>query len=187
MNYKKGEIIIVNNNSYEIISLLGRGKGGYSYLAKNNGKLVVLKKIHHEPCNYYNFSNKILSEKNDYYRLLDININIPKMIDIDIENEIIIKEYIEGKTIFELVKDDVNIDSYIPQILDMAEKAKRKEINIDYFPTNFIVNNDKLFYIDYEVNDYHDEWNFNNWGIRYWSKTKEFNEYLKTLKKERKQ
>ena len=85
------------------------------------------------------------------------------------------------------MKDDVNIDSYIPQILDMAEKAKRKEINIDYFPTNFIVNNDKLFYIDYEVNDYHDEWNFNNWGIRYWSKTKEFNEYLKTLKKERKQ
>lgn len=186
MNYKIGEKIIVNNKSYEIISLLGHGKGGYSYLAKNNEKLVVLKKIHHEPCNYYSFSNKILSEKNDYLKLLDADINIPKMIDIDIENEIIIKEYIEGKTIFELVRDDIGVINYLPIVLDMAEKAKSKGMNIDFFPTNFIAKDNELYYIDYECNDYHEEWNFNNWGIKYWSKTKEFNDYLKSLKEEEK-
>lgn len=33
--------------------------------------------------------------------------------------------------------------------------------------------------IDYECNAYMEEWNFENWGIKYWSKTKEFLEYAK--------
>lgn len=37
-------------------------------------------------------------------------------------------------------------------------------INIDYFPTNFIVGNELLWYIDYECNDYMEEWNFENLG-----------------------
>ena len=36
-----------------ILRLLGRGKGGYSYLADCNGQRVVVKQIHHEPCDYY--------------------------------------------------------------------------------------------------------------------------------------
>ena len=37
----------------------------------------------------------------------------------------------------------------------------------------------ELFYIDYECNDYMEEWDFENWGIKYWSKTPEFLEYYK--------
>lgn len=51
--------LLVSGKSYEIIKLLGKGKGGYSYLAKGNLGLVVLKQIHHDPCSYYNFGNKI--------------------------------------------------------------------------------------------------------------------------------
>ena len=32
--------------------------------------------------------------------------------------------------------------------------------------------------IDYECNNYMDEWNFENWGIKYWSKTPEFIDYM---------
>ena len=53
-----------------------------------------------------------------------------------------------------------------------------KGINIDYFPTNFVVENGKIYYIDYECNNYMDKWNFENWGINYWSKTPEFLKYL---------
>ena len=53
----------------------------------------------------------------------------------------------------------------------------RAKTNIDYFPTNFILQNDVLYYVDYECNDYMDEWNFENWGIKYWSKTPEFIKY----------
>ena len=40
----------VNGVSYEIKKLLGKGKGGYSYLAVKDGQEYVLKQIHHEPC-----------------------------------------------------------------------------------------------------------------------------------------
>jgi len=55
-------------------------------------------------------------------------------------------------------------------------------INIDYFPTNFVVQNEELYYIDFECNDYMDEWNFENWGIKYWSKTDVFMKYVETHK-----
>ena len=42
--------------------------------------------------------------------------------------------------------------------------------------------NEELYYIDYECNDYMDEWNFENWGIKYWSKTDAFREYVETHK-----
>ena len=172
------ETMTVNKIEYDIIKLLGKGKGGYSYLAERDGKQYVLKQIHHEPCSYYTFGNKIEAENNDYKRLLDAGIRIPKLIDIDIENERIIKEYIEGDTIFDMVKDDISVEPYMGQIREMADKAKTAGLNIDYFPTNFVVQNGLIYYIDYECNEYMDEWNFENWGIKYWSKTPEFIEYL---------
>lgn len=170
--------IAVNTKEYTIIKLLGKGKGGYSYLAEKNGKRVVLKQIHHEPCSYYTFGNKIEAEQNDYQRLLSAGIRIPKMIDIDIEHERIVKEFIDGETIFDMVKNDVSVEPYMEQIRTMAEQAKLAGLNIDYFPTNFVVQNGLIYYIDYECNNYMDEWNFENWGIKYWSKTPAFIEYL---------
>lgn len=38
----------VNENSYEILKLLGKGKGGYSYLASDGTQKYVLKQIHHK-------------------------------------------------------------------------------------------------------------------------------------------
>lgn len=59
----------VCKKEYTVIRLLGHGKGGYSYLAEREGVQVVLKQIHHEPCDYYRFGNKIEAENNDYGRL----------------------------------------------------------------------------------------------------------------------
>ena len=61
----------------------------------------------------------------------------------------------------------------------MAELAKKAGLNIDYFPTNFVVCDGLIYYVDYECNPYSDEWNFENWGIKYWGRTPEFEEYLK--------
>ena len=72
----------VNNIEYNVIKLLGKGKGGYSYLVELDNKNYVLKQIHHEPCSYYTFGNKIESELNDYKRLLNTNINITFIINI---------------------------------------------------------------------------------------------------------
>ncbi len=173
------KIISVNRVNYEIINLLGHGKGGYSFLALSCGKKVVLKQIHHEPCDYYTFGNKIEAEKNDYRRLTEAGIRIPAMISVDDISEIIVKEYIEGPTIFEMVRDGTSVEPFLIQIREMAELARKAGLNIDYFPTNFVVQDHLIYYVDYECNQYMDEWNFENWGIKYWSRTPEFEEYLK--------
>ena len=172
--------VTVCGKEYEIVRLLGHGKGGYSYLAEADGKQFVLKQIHHEPCNYYSFGNKIEAECRDYNRLSDAGIRIPKMVAVDIESERIVKDYISGKTVFECVRDGIDIQPYLVQVRDMAALAKAAGLNIDYFPTNFVIQNGLIWYVDYECNEYMDEWNFENWGIKYWSHTAEFEDYLKT-------
>lgn len=162
--------MLVNQAEYNIIRLLGRGKGGYSYLAERDGKYYVLKQIHHEPCDYYTFGNKIEAEKNDYARLSETGIRIPRMIDIDIQNERIIKEYIDGPTISELVEAGEMKDEYISQVREMADMARNAGLNIDYYPTNFVVQDHLIYYIDYECNTYMDEWSFDTWGVQYWRK-----------------
>ena len=175
-------IMTVNDKEYKILRLLGKGKGGYSYLATDGENQYVLKQIHHEPCDYYQFGNKIEAEINDYKRLSDIGIRIPQMYDVDIPNERILKEYIEGDTIYDIVLQDRMKDSYFEQVREMCRLLYPKNTNIDYFPTNFVVQNGLLYYIDFECNNYMDEWNFENWGIKYWSKTKEFLEYVNSHK-----
>ena len=170
--------MVVNGIEYTVTKLLGHGKGGYSYLALHDGKHVVLKQIHHEPCNYYSFENKIEAERHDYDRLKNAEIRIPKMIDIDVDAERIVKEYIEGETIFDMVRNGKSVVAYINQVREMAAQAKAAGLNIDYFPTNFVVQDGLIYYVDYECNNYMEEWNFENWGIKYWSQTPEFKAYL---------
>lgn len=177
------EIIKVNEKEFKIIKLLGKGKGGYSYLVSDSKGKYVLKQIHHEPCEYYQFGNKIEAELADYNKLYSTGIRMPKMLDIDIKNERILKEFIDGSTIYELVLENKVNENYIKQVKDMCDILYPLNINIDYFPTNFIVNNDFLWYIDYECNNYTDEWNFENWGVKYWSKTLELIEYYNNNKK----
>lgn len=171
--------IAVNEKEYEILKLLGKGKGGYSYLASDGARKYVLKQIHHEPCDYYQFGNKIEAEINDYERLKKIGIKIPAMIDTDIEKERILKEFIDGETIYELILRDKMHPEYVEQLRGMCALLYAAHTNIDYFPTNFVVQNGDIYYIDYECNKYMDEWNFENWGIKYWSKTPEFLQYVK--------
>lgn len=168
----------INGVEFQIVRLLGKGKGGYSYLAERDGQQFVIKQIHHEPCDYYQFGNKLKAELRDYAHLSEIGIPMPKMLDVDTEQERILKEYIEGETVMDMVKRDCNLSECIAQVQQMCTLLYPAQTNIDYFPTNFVMQDGTLYYIDYECNPYSDQWNFENWGICYWSKTPEFLQYL---------
>ena len=172
------EIMDVCGREFRMIKLLGHGKGGYSYLVTDGEGEYVLKQIHHEPCAYYTFGDKIQSELRDYERLKAIGIPMPELLAVDVEKERILKEYVSGDTIFDLVLRDEMRPEYIEQMKAMCGKLYPANTNIDYFPTNFIVRDGAIVYVDYECNDYMDEWNFENWGVRYWSMTDEFRQYL---------
>ncbi len=164
------ERMSVNGKEYDVRKLLGKGKGGYSYLVSDGESQYVLKQIHHEPCDYYQFGDKLQSERDAYRWLKQIGIRMPELIEVDVERERILKEYIEGSTISELVQQDRMQPAYLEQVQAMCALLYAANTNIDYYPTNFVVREGELFYIDYECNQYMEEWNFENWGVKYWRK-----------------
>lgn len=168
------ESMTLNDRCFQVLRLLGKGKGGYSYLVSDGEGEYVLKQIHHEPCDYYTFGDKLASELGDYEKLTAIGIPMPKLLEVDKTQERILKEYIRGETIDRLVLRDEMIPDYLTQMKSMCEKLYGANTNIDYYPTNFVVQNGLLYYIDFECNPYMEQWNFENWGVKYWSKTPEF-------------
>ena len=164
----------VNERDYTVLSLLGHGKGGYSYLVTDGQNRYVLKQIHHEPCSYYTFGDKLQSELRDYERLKALEVPMPQLLAVDRARERILKEYIPGPTVYELVKEDRMEPTYLAQIRDWCSRLYAANTNIDYFPTNFIVRDGRLWYVDYECNDYMEQWDFEHWGVKYWSQTPEF-------------
>lgn len=174
------EYLYVNDQSYEVIKLLGKGKGGYSYLVSSGQDFFVLKQIHHEQCDYYQFGDKLQSEINDYHTLSKLGIRMPKLLQVDKKQERILKEYILGETILQRICQDQMKPEYFDQIHSMCQLLYQNHLNIDYFPTNFIVQDDLLYYIDYECNSYMEQWDFEHWGYQYWSKTEQLQTYLST-------
>lgn len=163
------EYISVNGKEYGVLKLLGKGKGGYSYLVCDEEKnRYVLKQIHHEPCEYYQFGDKLQSELRDYQRLKEIGIPIPELLDADVKSERILKTYIDGPTVAELVERGAMRPEYYDQIHEMCRLLYPANTNIDYYPTNFIVQDGRLWYIDFECNDYMEQWDFEHWGRQYW-------------------
>ena len=65
----------------------------------------------------------------------------------------------DNKTIYELALEDKVKSTYINQLKEMCDILYPLNINIDYFPTNFIVQDEQIWYIDYECNNYMEEWN----------------------------
>ena len=134
----------VDHRDFQVLKQLGKGKGGYSYLVTDGDNRYVLKQIHHEPCDYYQFGNKMEAELRDYRRLQAVGIPMPRLLDADMENERILKEYVEGETVYTLIcRNEMNPD-FEAQVRKMCDALYPAGLNIDYFPTNFVARDGKL-------------------------------------------
>lgn len=176
------QIMTVNDRNYQVISLLGKGKGGYSYLVTDGTTQYVLKQIHHEPCDYYTFGDKLGAELYAYDRLTACGVPMPRLLDSDRETERLLKEYIPGPTVLDMVVDGTLPPACMEQMEALCTRLYANNLNIDYFPTNFVLHKGTLYYVDYECNPYMEQWDFAHWGIHYWSMTPTLQEYLANRK-----
>jgi len=175
-----GETIRFGGKSYLVKKLIGKGKSAYSYLIINDFDRLVLKAIHDEPCPYYEFQDKLNAELAAYKQLVQIGINVPELIGVDEEKKWIIKDFIHGNTAAQLVSMNRMGDDQLKQLSEMAKTASKAGLNLDYFPTNFVWGCKKMYYIDYEINPYHENWNIRNWGLYYWVNVEGMRKYLET-------
>ncbi len=164
-----------------IIRRLGKGKAGFSYLAQHRAGNVVLKLMHNESSVYYNMpDDRIGAEISAYSRLKTLGMPVPKLLCFDTEKQYLVKDYIEGETAAEWIARGGDVENAVPQLMWMAAKLARHDLNMDYFPTNFVWTGKKLYYIDYEVNAYSKEWDLFNWGLYYWANGRGFNRFFQT-------
>lgn len=173
------EFLTLNGIEYQILRLLGKGKGGYTYLAERDGARYALKQIHHEPCDYYQFGDKLAAELADYEKLSALNVPIPRLLDVDREQERLLKELLPGETVYQLVLRGMVEPWHLEQVGALSQALRQAGLNIDWFPTNFMCRDGVLYYVDYECNGYMEQWSFENWGILYWSRTPEFDAYAR--------
>ena len=162
------EYITVNEKIYTVEALLGRGKGGYSYLVTDGAAEYVCKQIHHEPCDYYTFGDKLASELRDYERLRELGLPLPRLLDVDREGERLLKEYIPGPTAERLRDAGALPPGWEARLEEMCALLYPAGLNIDWYPTNFIWWRERLWYIDYECNPYDPQWDLEHWGRQYW-------------------
>lgn len=152
-----------------VIKHIGKGKSGNSYLAEYQKNHVVLKEMHDEEVPYYTFTkSKIEHELDSYQKLAMVDIKIPKLLFHSREHDYLIKEYIDGLTATQCIVNNALMRTHLHAMLRLEELCKASGINIDYFPSNFVIAGNDVYYIDYEFNTYSEEWNFRNWGIYYW-------------------
>ncbi|NLO91109.1 MAG: hypothetical protein GX410_03840 [Elusimicrobia bacterium] len=166
---------------YKVRQFLGKGKSGHVYLIENEDGFKVLKVIHDEEVPYYHVADKMGAELEWYKRLRNTSIKIPVMHEYDLERKYLIKDFLCGTVGSEAVAASRVSDRVFSQLFSYAMELETGNINIDYFPANFLITtSEDLYYVDYEANPYSEEWNLLNWGIYYWVNNQGMKKFLKT-------
>lgn len=173
------QVLSVGGREYAVLRLLGKGKGGYTWLAEGGGARYALKQIHHEPCDYYQFGDKLAAELRDYETLTALGVPLPRLLDVDRGAELLLKEFLPGETVYQLLLRGGVEPWHREQARGLSRALRAAGLNIDWFPTNFIPYKGTLYYVDYECNPYMDQWSFETWGARYWGRTPELDAYAK--------
>ena len=125
------DTMTVNDTEYTVLRPLGKGKGGYSYLVTDGEREYVLKQIHHEPCEYYTFGDKLQSELRDYETLRALGIPLPQLLAVDKAQERLLKEYIAGPTVAELRESGRMDGHWTEQVRAMCAVLYPAGLNID--------------------------------------------------------
>ena len=71
-------------------------------------------------------------------------------------------------------------DFCFEQIGRMCKTLYANGINLDYMPHIFVLRGNQIFYVDFECNEYSEEWDFEHWGVFFWVNQSGMKEQLRT-------
>lgn len=133
------ETLNLNDRTFTVLGLLAKGKGGYCCLAEDATGRYVLKQVHHEPCDYYTFGDKLASALRDYETLRTLDVPMPRLPEVDHRQERLLKEFIPGPTVAQM---EQSLDpTLLVQVRDLSARLRDAGLNIDWYSTNFMVRN----------------------------------------------
>lgn len=163
---------------FKLVKELNQVSNGKFFLYERENELVVIKELGQKVDNEGEY--EIDKELFSYERLKALEINTPKLLGYNRENNIVIKEYLEGKDLLGIIRDKSLTKENIIELLRYSELLNSDNLNIDYFPANFILKEDKLYYVNYKVFPYSEGLNLRNWGIYYWINNEGIRRYMES-------
>ena len=161
------KIIEIKRKEFEILEPIG----DRSYKVYRKGSTFFVKDFGDDE---KGFDHYLKAE----HRLRTSGIRIPKLCLYDKKKRIVVSEYIEGKTILDLLQEDHLPDICFEEVFIMNFFSKRSQVMIDYDPQNFKVKNGKLIYLSQFYGVFDEKLTFEKDAIYLWFYGKELVEYL---------
>lgn len=108
-------------------------------------------------------------------------ISIPKLHLIDKKGNMALVDFIPGPTALDILVAQ-NLDGqYYKRIFEAAWYAEHDKITPNFHPDNWVLHNDKLYYLPFDYAEGYDkEKSFDLVGLRYWFYTKELANYIES-------
>lgn len=170
MDNIKEKKIVIDHKTYLFFKSLEDDFGGKGFIFRNEaGDKVVYKELSKEEYNHELYS---------YERLNSLDISIPKLIENNDDELYIIKEYIEGDSPLKLIAQEKLEKNHLLALFKLAELLNSDNLDINYFPNNFVFKNNSLIYVYYHVVPYNETNNFRDNGIYYWINSIGVRKYL---------
>jgi TP53 regulating kinase-like protein len=184
MNFKQADLVneklVIDNREYHLVNKIGEGKSATSFLYQGGGDKVTLKKYRVTEQNEIPFEQAMEFELVSYERLVESGVATPKLLALGHDDYFMVKEYIDGPVMIDLVAENSITDEMFKKMFIMNNRLKRHGYHVDYYPANFVMKNERMYCIDYETHIYIEEWDFPNWGIFYWLNNEGIRKILET-------
>lgn len=170
---RSGECLELRGEAWRLVRLLGRGKAGHSWLVEGGRGRAVFKRMHDEPCPYYEFhGSKLERELGDRARLEALGVPMPVLLAADGDDPVgpwLLKSWIDGPTAAERAAEGGIADAEIEPLFELAARLEDAGLNLDWFPANFVFEAGRWVYVDWECHPFRREWGWSDWGLVYWA------------------
>lgn len=176
--------LMIGDKKFERIKQIGQGKSGKVYLYRNDDEAYAVKFFeygtHDKMINAIPIDEILRFELETYKILESLEIPIPKLIGFDTERQILIKQLICGENIIDMIADNKLTSQIFEMIFNISKSLSAAGYHVDFFPANFMFDGEKMWYVDYEIHSYIEEWSFEQWGIYYWLNPSGIKGFLET-------
>ena len=164
------EIIEIKRKEYEVIEQIG----DHSFKVERKGQFYFMKKFEDDPAGFEKFVDA-------EHSLRVSGVTNPKCFLYDKKLRIVILEYVEGESCFDLLLKEDLPETIIELMFKTFWYAKNDRLALDYSPKNFVFSNGKLYYLPFICGRFTYNEQFVQKDIMLWFFTKDFIKYCHSL------
>lgn len=156
---EKRDNIKAEMKEYTIIRVLKEHPDYYMYICTRNNKMHTIRE--------YKSKERYMEEVENIRLLNKMDINVPELEAVNENEKIIIREYLPGLSVCDLLMKGELDWSHLQLIRTMALRFEDCGLSLDYFPTNFIICENDVFYTGAKVYLKNDDNGFDNVGAKF--------------------